>query len=667
MDIPEGIEDRQEALALRLVLTYSPQTHAQAVAEHAAAKGVKPIVIKRLLHKYAWFGMDKNALLNRDPFKGKVDVFTKKYETKTGRPNAAMVFEMGAKYEGRNVTAADIKIFKDVLVKLYLKADYTLEKTYQEMVRTCYYKANQYGFSPIRSSRIPTYGQFEYHARRLIQLLGLRAMKEGDKDGNEMQERRGYDTDISGAVGEVYDIDATPFNKELVCRYKVDGKSFNIGKATVLVVFDRDSKKAIGWHVYIGTENWKEGYRLALYCAFSSKTKHLKRLGIDDPTAFPDDENIVPAFVYVDGGPGASRSAQEALKRLRIDFKLAPPDTPYWKPTVEGGIGMAQEAQANDAGAYRRTGRARDKAKKRVAKQFAAETVLELEKKLVESLIEYNRRLSKKHLLTDEMKRDGVAPCSQAIFSWGVKKMGGVQNRRLNEVEVYRALLEHQMAVVTLNGVALLGGRYQSERLRAFRDREGKNVNITVMFHPLRLWEAYWVTPDGAVDELERDRQSNRRNGPASAYDIEAWNLRLLAKSIVDGSKKSTSKPNKLSKRQRDLILATSGLVPQRQRKRADANEGVGRKLEQLMESSLRPYDRNPATIPAPARPPKLPAAPEIASVAAPQSRPPSTAGSPLGQSGGAPHASGRLKTAELFQRRRAARQKSSGNPTGGG
>lgn len=602
VEVPLDVEYRAQALTLRLILTFSPETHAQVVAGHATEKGLKPIVIKRLLHKWVWFGMDKNALLNRDPFKGRVDSFPKKYASKTGRPNSAIAAGLDAKHEGRNVTEFDIGIFCKVLKVFYVRMNYTLRHTYEEMKHE-YYRGNQHGFFPIRDSRIPTYAQFKYHAVRLINLLNLAAQKAGDKDGKELQERRGRDTDISGAVGEVYDIDATPFNKELVSRWRIDGKTVNIGKATALIVFDRDSKKAIGWHVYVGAENWKEGYRLALFCALTSKARHLKRLGIEEPTAFPEDENIVPSFVYVDGGPGASRSGTSALQRMRIDFKRAPPDTPFWKPTVEGGLGHAQANQANDLGGYDRKNNARSKDKKRNAKLFAAETVYELEKKLVQHLIEYNRALDKKHLLTDEMRVQGVLPSCQAIFSWGVRKMGGVENRRRLESELYMALLEHkENASVTVDGVALFSSRYQSNRLRSTRLQAGRNFPITVMYHPLRLGEAYWVTPDGALDELERVKQDDRKDGEASAYDIETWTVHLNALSIVNRDKKP-KRAGKLSARQLEQIRNLAGVPNKKQRKRPSEHEKVIRAVQNAIDANQRSVDRPGAHLPGKLRP----------------------------------------------------------------
>lgn len=581
----DPFKDRSNLLAL----AYSPLTCSAIVNAHAERVGVSPLVIKRLLHKYAWFGLDKNALLNRDPFKGRTDAFATKYKAKPGPPNAAVKL-FGEKYRGRARARKDLTIILMALDLYYVSLHMTLTETYEAMLKHFYFQANQYGLFPIRRGKAPTFRQFTNAAQKISAKLNLEVKRDGHKDGKEKQGRRGHDTDIADAVADVFDIDGTPFNKELVSTYKVDGKTFNTGKATALVIFDRRSKKGVGWHVYVGAENWKEGYRLALFCALTSKNEHLKWLEIDDPTAWPDDENIVPSFVYVDGGPGASKKGQDALSRLLIDFFRAPPDTPYWKPMVEGGQRILQDAQAHDGGGYKRTNDAVDKDFKRKAKLYANDTVWELERKLVLDLIRYNRKRHSEAKLTFEMKAEGVRPTPEAIFSWGVKKMGGVQKRRLLESDVYEALLDHQQAEVTINGVFLLSSRYQSMRLAAYRNYVGKNVKIGVMSHPLRPREVYWRTPDGVIDRLERDEEGNRNFGLGSAHDITEYHKRMLAAAIVESH--NTRPKNVLSNRQCDQILRAAGVKPKQQRKTATGNASILRAIEAIQQQATRPYDR---------------------------------------------------------------------------
>lgn len=513
----------------------------------------------------------------------------------------------------------------------------------------------------VLDGKVPTFRQFSRAARILIARLGLEAKRAGHKDGKEKVARRGHDTGIGREVGDVFDLDGTPFNKELVSTYKVDGKAFNIGKATAIVVFDRGSKKAVGWHVYVGSESWKEGYRLALFCALTSKTERLKWLQIDDPNAWPDHENIVPGFVYVDGGPGASKKGQAALARLVIDFFRAPPDTPYWKPTVEGGQRIAQDGQAHDGGAYKRTSDAVDKDAKRKATLYAKDTVWTLERKLVLGLIKYNRKLRNNARLTLEMRKAGVRRSPEAMFSWGVAAMGGVQKRLLREADVYEALLDHDEAEVTINGISKFSGRYQSDRLLAYRTLVGKNVNVDIMYHPLRPAEMYWRTPDGAIDRLMRDEDDDRDLGQASVHDITEYNKRMLALGIVE---RHNSRPgNMLTRRQRDLVASTAGVKPKQQRKSATTNVGVARGLEAGHHQGTRPYDRPenhaphlaaggppPSAAPAPTQQapdsgPAAPPAPSEPALPAPSAAPAfSQSRLPKG-----PQPPGRVRTADLF------------------
>ena len=589
---PEGTSGDRNAL---LAAAYSPRTTRAVVNQRAEELGVKPLVIKRLLHKYAWFGLAKNALLNLDPFKGRTALFSKKYESKPGPKNSAeKVF--GPKYRGRPRKRKDLTIFLIALTDYYVAMHMTLKDTFDAMVSTHYRQRNQSGSYAIRGSCVPTFRQFEQAARHLCRVYDLKAKRAGHKDGKEMVERTGHDTDLAPAVGDVYDMDGTPFNKELVSVFKIDGKQFNIRKATLIVVFDRRSKKAVGWHIFIGDEDWKEGYRLALFCALTSKVPRLKWLGMDSPEAlatWPDQENIVPEFVYVDGGPGASKTAREAFDALEIDFYKAAPDTPYWKPSVEGGQKILQEAQAYDGGGYKRTSTAVDRDAKRKATLFAKDTVQDLERKLVAKLVSYNMTLRPKMRMPAEARVDGAHASPHGLFSWGVSKLGGVRKRLLHQADIYERLLSRGEWTATKDGIHAFRGTYQSERLRAYRHVMGKNIRVAVLYHPLRPDEVYWRTPDGVLDPLTRTMDSLREYGKATLVELEEYTQHMSAIAIVQRHK---SRPaNVLSVRQRKLILNADPEVPRKpiqQRKATTKDTAATRKLDKALHQSTRPFDR---------------------------------------------------------------------------
>lgn len=142
-----------------------------------------------------------------------------------------------------------------------------------------------------------------------------------------------------------------------------------------------------------------EGYRLAIFCALTSKKRQMEWLKIDAPDAWPDNENIKPLAVLSDNGPGESDAAKAVYERLDIRFRPAAPSSPQQKGGVEAIIGRAQRDQASDPGGYRRTTRQRDKDAKRLAKLFAGESQWDVERKVVEFLIEDNAKPNKHQLL----------------------------------------------------------------------------------------------------------------------------------------------------------------------------------------------------------------------------------------------------------------------------
>jgi hypothetical protein len=380
--------------------TYAPKTSAVVVIEHVrklTSSSVRNLAleqeIRRLLHRYAWFGMGVNALLQLTHRRGHMSDYVRKSSTKTGAPNALIKLGGSEKYAGRNVTESDIEKYIDALQRWYVTKDYSLRKTYELMVEFLYVQKTktlegEEVVYPISVHKIPTFFVFEKRASALIKELKLDVAKAGHKDGKELEPRKGYDDDIVRRVGDLFCMDATGFNKEGVLKLNYTSEVLNVGRETAVVVRDRKSGDPRGWHLYTGAENWGEGYRLALFCAITSKKRHLQYLDIDEPDAWKDEENIVPLGVVVDNGPGASEEAQAAFERLDIRYRPTGPNNPPQKGGEEAMMRRVQDAQSNDPGGLRRTTRDRDREVRRKAAQFASEDNWEIERKLVMTLIE---------------------------------------------------------------------------------------------------------------------------------------------------------------------------------------------------------------------------------------------------------------------------------------
>ncbi|GAO26485.1 LPXTG-domain-containing protein cell wall anchor domain [Alicycliphilus sp. B1] len=587
---------------------YSPLTSLLVIREHVKAllrvsepDRLMEQSIRRLLHHYAWYGMGENALLAMTHQRGHMDVLVRTYSTKTGRPNALVNLGASDRYAGRNITESDIRKFIDALQRWYVKLDYSLRKTYDLMVEFLYVQKTktpdgQEVVWPVSTHKIPTFEAFEKRAPSLIRMLKLDVGKAGPKDGKELQERKGYDDDIVENFGDIFCIDATGFNKEGVLEIELDGETKNAGRDTAVVVRDRKSGDPRGWHLYTGAESWDEGYRLAMLCALTSKKSHLEHLGINDPDAWDDDENIEPLAVVVDNGPGVGNEARAAFERLDIRVRPTGRANPQQKGGEEAMLGRAQNAQSRDAGGLRRTTRDRDREARRKAKEFAAEDHYEIERKLVLHLIAERKARNKQHLLTIDMKKEGVQPTSKDMVSWCVQKLGGVQSRRSPEADIYLNLLRHKKNVEVLkDGITLNKSKYNSQRLRAYRQSASGKLSITVLYHPSRPDDAYWIAPTGELDILEREKRGKRLYGVMSAAEIELWHLRDRASSQLARQKELESKTRSkglVTVEQNQQLLKMASASPPRQRTKATDDISGTRKVALGLQRDQRPYDK---------------------------------------------------------------------------
>jgi len=572
--IEEGIEG--ESLQARLVRTYSPRFFRETVAARAAELGVSMLSLMRLLHKFAWFGLEVNGLLTLDSYKGITGPLIRRYMRKPGPRSAAEVV-FGPKHRGRGRTQKDIAAILLALEEDYVRNHLSLRKTFDNAV--------------VRSGLMLNFSQFRHTATVLRNRLQLDAKREGPVAGAKLKKSKGRDTDIALFIGSVYDIDGTPFNRQLVSYFRTEeGKAFNAGAPTVLLVFDRRSKRVMGWHVYMGNESWKEGYRLAILCAVTSKESRLRWLQIEGQNPWRDDENIRPQNIYIDGGAAASTLGAEALDRLTIGFIEAPPRKPVWKPTVEGGIGAAQAEQSHLSGGSERTNNATEKDMRRKAKLHANDDVLEFERELVRNIIRYNATIHPDLHTTAEMKRRGVAPSPDNVFRLGLELAGGAARRMLAPSDAWKRLAEHKLVEVTLNGVRMLGSRYSSLALDAYRGAVGKNFKIEVFYDPLRPRQAYWITPDGVLDELERHADGNEAFEAGSGADIEQYQQHV--KALAQLQQKERQRTSALSARQmkiaQDVALQGRKMV----RKAPTKHQDVARGLDAAYQLATRPYDQ---------------------------------------------------------------------------
>jgi hypothetical protein len=573
--------------------TFNPQTSRPIIAARAAQVGRSMQLLERLIHRFAWFGLVRNALLRLNENKGPTRTPRKvRGPHKLGRRNAFVVAGRRVRtMQGVNVTSKDVRKFDAALKKWQIGQDLTLEDTYEQMCREMYIGVTRLSSGErierrVNRRHIPTIEQFKYWYE-VLWTTKHAARKAGPKDAASLGSNQVGDISIARNVADVFDIDATEFNRELIASFIDNGKTVNIGKAEVVLVFDRRSRKVVGWYVYAGNENWEQGYRLALFRALTreAKLRRLAYLGIEQLDDYPLWlENPKPLYVYSDNGPNGSRPARLALDRLGCASLLAPPDTPHWKPTVEGGLGNFQFKHARLSGGYARTRRARDKDARRLAKQMADSTLFQFEQKLVLQIIEYNAALNMQHMLSADML--GVNGSADEIFKWGTQKLGGLKNRTMDTATVYLALLEHKPgARLTKDGIRHNSAHYYCDPLRSLYEMGERRVDFIA--HPRHEDEVFWISPDGVLTQLTMDERDQERIGKRSVVDQKMLGVHQRMQ-VIEHRKKGKS--SAISERQQGSLKRHDR--PRQQRSAPTKHQDEYRAIQAELDTATDTEDR---------------------------------------------------------------------------
>ena len=499
-----------------------------ALSEHSRKTGVAVPMLRKLLTRYWWYGCDEAALLDLTPLKGGAGK-TRLTPTvhKRGRRNAVAKEDPSHMERGANYDERHREKFVEALIVFWAGEGLSLSKTWEKMKDVLYatpvtrqdgttYKRK----TPLR--KIPTKGIFYYHAHRLIAELGLTHANLGSLDfASNAAAQPGKARDIADGPGDIFDIDATEFNFELVASFDT---SLRLGRPTVYIVVDRHSSAILGFHVECRAERW-EGYRLALYCAFTPKDALLDRLGLLGEVGNIFNMHAVPSAIFSDRGPARSNSALDTLCReLKLEKAAPPPKSPTRNPVVESLQKKMQKMLAALSGGYERNSDQRSKDRRSKARKTAIVTEEKFLKLLVAAAHDHNISAEVPDALLPWMNK--VDPVPQAIFLAGIKRSTIDHHRHRDYAELYARLLPTKELSVSAKGVRSDNAWYYSDDLyrwwRHQRRVRGKNPRTRVSFDAAPQ-TAYWRPEPTVWAELPMTKENQVRHKGMSWDDYERY------------------------------------------------------------------------------------------------------------------------------------------------
>jgi hypothetical protein len=265
-------------------------------------------------------------------------------------------------------------------------------------------------------------------------------------------------------------------------------------------------------------------YLLTFENLMRDKVEYCASLGFEiSPEDWPC--HHYPAATLSDNGPDASRWVKEMKSGLDINAYNTGGSRPDMKPVIESGFddlndklifllpgAVLTESEEPDA----------DPATKRYKEQ-ARLTLRELERLIVNYIIDYNARVLEEYPLTDAQRRSRVLPVPKALWHWAVKNSNG----RLRPADPDTArlhCLQRGKARVTRKGIVFKGKTYecQSGLQGGWHEKASLRAwDIEVFYDPRNLECIYIRKSTGAgTEEGDVLEPCTRNRSIGEAIDI---------------------------------------------------------------------------------------------------------------------------------------------------
>jgi transposase InsO family protein len=503
--------------------------------EQSEKVGKNISAIRKALRRYWWFGCDSNAMIElRDRQGGPGKERLRPAGPMRGRPNVLRKRDPTTKFSGVNYDDSHREKFIEALIEYWIGRGTTLAKAYSLMCENKYRtesvrKDGSVYFRRVPKYKIPSKDCFYRKTLKLRTDLSLRGRNKGALDyATQDAPRTGSARDITSGPGDIFDVDATEFNFELVASFDA---SLRVGKPTVYTVADRASTCIVGLYLECRAERW-EGYRRALYCAFAPKGALVERLDLAELKVKVFDVHGVPNGIFSDRGPGRSDLAVQALsEELGLEKHVPPPKTPYLNAVIESLQGRLQDVLSYESGGYRRRRGQRAETQHASAREDATHNEEQFFCLLIAAADDHNKHADASHLLTPEMGKTRGVP--EQIFKWGIKNSPVNHHRHQNLADLYARLLPSFERTVTPQGIPYEKSQYTSPSLQRWRLRQptktGNKIRVYVDADPKYL---YWRPTPDSWEELEMIKAHQKRAKHMRWTDLLAYFERNLGGKI---------------------------------------------------------------------------------------------------------------------------------------
>ena len=468
------------------------------IAERAAAAaGTSKKKVLRILYRFLQYGMSPAGLASDYALSGGRGKQRVAGTKKRGRPRNVVRTGHAADDAGVNVTQEVAQAF-EIAYSLWVvnKRQYTIKTAYHLLLKRYYSSKSvnsatgevHYHLLPNR----PSYRQFLHWIRSQKDRLEIIRSRKGARFDLENRALRGHSQSDALFPGDIFQIDATLTN---IYAASTISRCIPLGRPLLYFVADVYSTMIVGAYSGMGSPSWAAA-SVALYNAFRDKKAFCEEYGLQ----IRDEDwpcHHLPRRILADNGELRAHKPVNLIDGLGISIMLAPARRPDQKGLVEQLFNVIHGRSVEHL-----PGAVNDRLedmRKRNYKLDATLTVPEIFSIMLNKILVYNNYTPVPHLLTDDMRRDGVEPTRRAIWEWGLRYADGAP-RTIDPADARRHLLSSGRASVTERGIIFQNMRYacaseESEQWRA-RARNRGRWRVDVRYDPQNILTIYVVHPE---------------------------------------------------------------------------------------------------------------------------------------------------------------------------
>lgn len=318
----------------------------------------------------------------------------------------------------------------------------------------------------------------------------------------------GNDTPQTFQTGVLAEEDASSGDTYLVSIFS---RLRTVGPCRVIPIVDNAVGYITGLHV--GWSVNSDAVQLALLSSMSSMVDLCRRFGFEIDE---DDWIEIQHLVYrIDRGEANCKDIRELLEKLESGCEIVQTGRAELKGTVEGTHSALHH--------HDHDGSTKGRMRKRGEVDPASQAILniyEFTRDVIRAVLYHNNKQLVPHLLTTEMKRDGVRATRKEIMLWARRK--GYErsvlvhpDKRITHLclqmdavvrrdGVYPILRRHhdQGDEIILKKLRYLGTFVSDKRWLELVRRRGKSFRIRVYYNPIDVRKIWYQDPDAGLQAL---------------------------------------------------------------------------------------------------------------------------------------------------------------------